>query len=98
TVGIQGTDDAGLNYSAGEAVIEDGLAIRFLPPAGPFIGLNAPASRWAAPGKTVTYRFTLANGTGADAEFTVSLSGHGWPASASPDHMMVAAGDTASFD
>jgi hypothetical protein len=98
TVGIQASDTLGYNYSNGEASLSNGLAIRFSPPTGPYIGVaSTPAA--AAAGGIATHTVQVSNQTGADTTFTVSVNAGGqWPVTAPAATGVVTAGATASFN
>lgn len=63
TVGIQGDASIGINYSAGQALLRNGLAVGFVPVKYGHVGIpNEPQAQSAAPGSVLTYQVEVVNG------------------------------------
>lgn len=74
TVGIQADDTVGINYSANQPLLTEGLAIGMAPVNSGYIGIvSAPLQLSGALGEVVTYNVEVINGKSVATDFTVEL-------------------------
>ena len=84
TVGTQGSDTEGINYSANQPLITDLLAIGFTPYKYGYVGIPLPPEgQSAAPGDVVNYQVQMINGKSEATNFYINqLPGARWQVSA----------------
>lgn len=80
TAGIQGGDNIGINYSASQPLLTEGLAIGLSPVKYGYIGIPAgPQQQSGGYGQVVSYQVEVVNGKDVATDFTIEvLPGSRW--------------------
>lgn len=96
TAGIQGRDDAGINYPG---PLTNNLAVGFVPAKYGYVGIPAgPQEQSGAPGQVVTYQVEVVNGKDVETDFKVELlSGARWQVAAPTSTGKIAPGKSTTL-